>query len=103
MRVSVLTVTAGLLPASKCPVTLAVKQRTQEHAMDQNTPVIIGVGEASERIDAPDYKAMSPAELSAAACAAALADANAAKPLAPLVDVMAAIRQFEISGARAVP
>src|SRR6185295_11192982 len=70
--------------------------------MDQNTPIIIGVGEASERIDAPDYRAMSPAELSAAACAAALEDARAAKPIAPCVDVMAAIRQFEISGPRSV-
>ena len=35
--------------------------------MNDSTPVIIGVGEASERIDAPDYKAMSPVELAAAA------------------------------------
>jgi acetyl-CoA C-acetyltransferase len=28
-----------------------------------NTPILIGVGEASERIDAPGYAAMSPVEL----------------------------------------
>src|SRR5438477_451127 len=70
--------------------------------MNDSTPIIVGVGEASERIDAPDYRGMSPAELSAAACAAALEDAHAKQPLAPHVEVMAAIRQFEISGPRSV-
>jgi len=65
-----------------------------------NTPIIVGVGEASERIDAPDYQAMSPVALAAAACAAALKDAG--KNLASHVDTMAAIRQFEVSGPRAV-
>jgi acetyl-CoA C-acetyltransferase len=64
--------------------------------------VIIGVGEASERIDAADYAALSPVELAARAAQAAIADAAAARPLAPEIDVLAAIRQFEISGPRAV-
>src|SRR3984957_1538827 len=67
-----------------------------------NTPVLIGVGEASERIDAPDYAALSPVELAAKAAAAALADAGAAN-LGPEIDVIAAIRQFEVSGPNAVP
>jgi len=66
-----------------------------------STPVIIGVGEASERIDAPDYAALSPADLAGRAAAAALADAGAAT-LAPHIDLIAAIRQFETSGPRAV-
>ena len=66
------------------------------------TPVLIGVGEASERIDAADYKALSPADLAAAAARAALADAGAAD-LARHIDVIAAIRQFEISTPRDVP
>jgi len=70
--------------------------------MDDHTPVIIGVGEASERIDAPDYRALSPADLAGLAAKAALDDARATQPLAPEVDVMAAIRQFEVSGPRAV-
>jgi acetyl-CoA C-acetyltransferase len=70
--------------------------------VDDNTPVIIGVGEASERIDAPDYAALSPADLAGRAAAAALADACAAENLAPHVQVIAAIRQFEVSGPRAV-
>jgi acetyl-CoA C-acetyltransferase len=66
-----------------------------------NTPVIIGVGEASERIDAPDYAALSPADLAGRAAAAAVADAGG-RDIAGAIDVVAAIRQFEVSGPRAV-
>ena len=62
-----------------------------------NTPILIGVGEASERIDAADYAALSPVALAAKAAAAALADAGAPN-LAGEIDVIAAIRQFEVSG-----
>jgi acetyl-CoA C-acetyltransferase len=71
-----------------------------EAEVNDSTPVIIGVGEASERIDAPDYKAMSPVELAAAAAKAACEDAGA--NVIPHIDVMAAIRQFEVSGPTAV-
>jgi acetyl-CoA C-acetyltransferase len=67
-----------------------------------NTPVVIGVGEASERIDAPDYAALSPVALAAKAAAAAVADAGA-PGLASHVDTIAAIRQFEVSGPNARP
>ncbi|HEX7948190.1 MAG TPA: acetyl-CoA acetyltransferase [Phenylobacterium sp.] len=70
--------------------------------MDDNTPVIIGVGEASERIGEPGYAALSPVGLAAKAAQAALDDAGAAQTLAPAIDLVAGIRQFEISGARAV-
>jgi acetyl-CoA C-acetyltransferase len=70
--------------------------------MNDNTPILIGVGEASERLGAPDYAALSPVELAARAAAAALEDAGAA-PIGPRIDVIAAIRQFEVSGPRAVP
>ena len=70
--------------------------------MDDNTPVIIGVGEASERIDAAGYKALSPADLAGRAAAAAVADASGAGGLAAHIQVIAAIRQFEVSGPRAV-
>lgn len=62
-----------------------------------NTPVIIGVGQISERIGEPGYAERSPMDLAGAALAAALADAQAALPLAPALDTLAAIRQFEIS------
>jgi acetyl-CoA C-acetyltransferase len=67
-----------------------------------NTPVIIGVGEASERIDAPGYEALSPADLAGRAARAALDDALFAQVLAPNIDVIATVRQFETSGPRAV-
>lgn len=68
--------------------------------MNDLTPVIIGVGEASERIGAPGYEALSPVELAARAARAACEDAGA--NVIPHIDVMAAIRQFEISGPQAV-
>ncbi|QUD87460.1 acetyl-CoA acetyltransferase [Phenylobacterium montanum] len=71
--------------------------------MDALTPVIIGVGEASERIDAPDYRALSPADLAGLASQAALDDAGAGQAIAPHIDLIAAIRQFEVSTPRAVP
>jgi acetyl-CoA C-acetyltransferase len=67
-----------------------------------DTPVIIGVGEASERIDSPDWRALSPADLAAEASAAAIADAGASQDVVAKIDVIAAIRQFEISLPRAV-
>jgi len=66
------------------------------------TPILIGVGEASERIDAPDYAAMSPVALAAKAAEAALVDAGA-PALERHVDVIASIRQFEVSGPGAKP
>ena len=70
--------------------------------MSDNTPVIIGVGEASERLDAPGYAALSPADLAGAAARAALEDALSAEALAPHINVIAAVRQFETSHFRAV-
>ena len=68
--------------------------------VSDNTPIIVGVGEASERIDAADYQALSPVALAAAAAQVALDDAGIS---AAAVDVIAAIRQFEVSGANARP
>ena len=69
--------------------------------MDDRTPVLIGVAEASERIDEPTWRGLSPADLAGAAAAAALADAHAREPLASHIDVVAAVRQFETSSPRA--
>ena len=65
--------------------------------LDPRTPVIVGVGQAAERIDEPDYRAMSPVELAAAAAQAAIDDCGAAA-VAPAIDTIAGVRQFEISG-----
>jgi acetyl-CoA C-acetyltransferase len=61
------------------------------------TPIVIGVGEASERIDAAGHEALSPVALASKAAEAALADAGA-PGLAAQIDLIAAIRQFEVSG-----
>jgi acetyl-CoA C-acetyltransferase len=66
--------------------------------LDPRTPVIIGVGQASERIDDPGYRKMSAVDLAAAAATDALSDtAVAPDAVAAVIDTVAGIRQFEIS------
>ncbi|OBG29063.1 acetyl-CoA acetyltransferase [Mycobacterium alsense] len=67
--------------------------------LDPHTPLVVGVGQAAERIDDPGYRAMSPVQLAAAAAQAALADCGAnVGSVAAAVDTVAGVRQFEISG-----
>ena len=63
---------------------------------DPNTPVLVGVGQASDPFDSPDYAMLSSAELAAAAAKAAFADASGAG-LADLVEVVACVRPMELS------
>jgi acetyl-CoA C-acetyltransferase len=68
------------------------------HEIDPRTPVLVGVGQASERLDDPDYRRRSAVELAADAVRAALADSGAdPAALAAAVDTVAGVRQFEIS------
>src|SRR6185437_733581 len=78
--------------------------------LDPRTPVLVGAGQASERLGAPGYQALSAVGLAAAAARAALDDARAGEftaedraALAAPVDTVAGVRQFEASvpGARA--
>ncbi|MEM6474805.1 MAG: acetyl-CoA acetyltransferase [Pseudomonadota bacterium] len=62
-----------------------------------NTPVIIGVGQYSERVDQPGYEALSYMDLAGRALAAAIDDASATGDAAGAIDTICAIRQFEIS------
>ncbi len=71
--------------------------------LDDRTPVLIGVGQAAERPTDSDYRALSPVELGAEAARAAVADAGAKGDLAGAIDVVAGIRQFEISTPVAKP
>lgn len=65
---------------------------------DQNTPVLVGVGQASDRIDDPGYRRLSAVGLAAAAAAEALADSGAdPAAVAAEIDTVAGVRQFEIS------
>lgn len=70
--------------------------------LDPRTPVIIGVGQASEKLDDPDYAALSPMDLAGRALGQAIADAQARGDVAGAIDVIAAIRQFEISTPAAI-
>ena len=66
--------------------------------LDPRTPVLVGVGQHSERIDDPGYEALSHVDLAARAAQAALADTGVDPAVvAAAVDVVAAVRQFEVS------
>jgi acetyl-CoA C-acetyltransferase len=76
--------------------------------LDPRTPVIVGVGQSSERLGDPGYQGLPAVGLAAAALRAALADAGSGRAalagaLAAAVDTVAGVRQFENSapGARA--
>ncbi len=64
-----------------------------------STPILIGAGQVTERVDDPGYQARSPVELGAAAARLALADADVA---AVHVDLAAGVRQIETSVPEAV-
>jgi len=68
--------------------------------IDDNTPVIIGVGQYAERVGEPGYAELSHMDLAGRALSAAFADARAQRKLGPALDTLAAIRQFEISATR---
>lgn len=57
-----------------------------------NTPVVIGVGQASERLNAPGYRQLSPVDLAAQAASAACDDALSLPALAPAIDAIFAVR-----------
>ncbi|MEH3155931.1 MAG: enoyl-CoA hydratase-related protein [Gordonia paraffinivorans] len=67
--------------------------------LDPSTPVLVGVGEASERIDDPDYAARSEAQMAADALRSAFEDTGAdTDDLAAAVDTAAMTRSFEAMG-----
>lgn len=73
-------------------------------SLDPRTPVIAGVGQASERLGDPGYQGLSAVGLAAAALRAALADTTGDQAaIAAAADTVAGVRQFESSvpGARA--
>ncbi|MGV0635418.1 acetyl-CoA acetyltransferase [Mycolicibacillus trivialis] len=67
-------------------------------SIDPRTPVVVGVGQAAERIDDPGYRAMSPVELAAAAARAATVDCGGdPAAITAAIDTVVATRQFENS------
>ena len=66
--------------------------------LDPHTPVMVGVGQVSDRIDRPNYRQLSPVELAAEASRAALADCGVDhRSITAQIDTVAGIRQFENS------
>ena len=65
--------------------------------VDPRTPVLVGVAETTDRIDAPDYAALSAHALAARAVREAIDDARAAGNLASRIEVIATTRTFEDS------
>lgn len=64
--------------------------------LDPCTPVLVGVGQFAENVDAADYRGLSAVGLAVEAANLALADTGA-NGTAAAIDTLAAIRQFEIS------
>ena len=65
--------------------------------VDPRTPVLVGVGQFTERIDDPDYRGMSAVDLATEAVRAALADTGAdVSTVAQAIEVFVGLRQFEI-------
>jgi acetyl-CoA C-acetyltransferase len=65
--------------------------------VDPRTPVIVGVGQFTERIDDPDYRGMSAVDLATEGVRAALADTGAdTSAVAQAIEVFVGLRQFEI-------
>jgi len=62
-----------------------------------HTPILVGVGQYTDRIEAPEYRALSVVELGVEAARRALNDALNVTQLASQIDVVAAVRQFETS------
>jgi acetyl-CoA C-acetyltransferase len=65
--------------------------------VDPRTPVLVGVGQFTERIDDPEYRGMSAVDLATTAASAALTDCGA-DGVVTAIDTVFALRQFEISG-----
>lgn len=61
------------------------------------TPVIIGAGQFTERLDSMDYRGLSAVDIAAEASRAAFSDALSLKVLGPRVDLIATTRTFEDS------
>ena len=63
--------------------------------IDDNTPVIIGVGQAVDRVESPAYAALSAADLAAEAARAAVADCGVS--ILSSIDAIAGVRTFDAS------
>jgi acetyl-CoA C-acetyltransferase len=65
-----------------------------------STPIIVGVGQLTDRLGAPDYRGLSNVELAVEAARRACSDAVSLTKLAPRIDAIGALRTFEDSTPR---
>lgn len=71
--------------------------------LDPRTPVLVGVGQAVERIDDPAWQGLNAADLAARAAHAALIDCGVPDAARALVTLVGAVRTFEDSNAAPSP
>ena len=62
-------------------------------SIDPNTPVLLGAGQFTERLD-DQFEGLMPEDLAARACETALTDTGAAQAMIPLIDRLACVRMF---------
>jgi len=70
--------------------------------IDPSTPVLVGAGQFSERLDDPDYAARSAVELGAQAARAAIADAGLEPAAIVGLDAVVGVRQFAASHPKSI-
>ena len=71
---------------------------TETAAIDPRTPIVVGVGQAAERVDDADYQGLSAIDLAVAAARAAVTDSGAdTQTVIAAIDTIACTRQFENS------
>jgi acetyl-CoA C-acetyltransferase len=71
---------------------------TDTAAIDPRTPIVVGVGQAAERVDEAGYRGLSPIDLAVAAARAAVADTGAnSQTVIAAIDTIACTRQFDNS------
>lgn len=61
-------------------------------AIPPETPIIVGIGQVSDPIDHPNYRAYSPADLAGEAAKLACRDAGAKVPVPPQIDAVVTVR-----------
>ena len=64
------------------------------------TPVIVGVGQFTERLNETDYEGLSPSDIAAKAALAAIEDAGSSADILNRIDTVGGIRTFEDSSPR---
>lgn len=62
--------------------------------VEDSTPIIVGVGQFTERLNSPSYRALCAVEIAAEACRRAFLDASSLEVLASSVDLIATTRTF---------